>query len=240
MAEHFVETNIVIGSTVAWDRQSATVEGYLQSITDEVTLWTSARVLDEAEKVVNDRRSAAKQAARRIFDDFDAPNQHPPIEQVINFVRGELSHLRDTVVDHVIQHIKDNEYVYSGLTQIDSRRGLSNTMSDIDSDFDDVIDVLDGIRRQDRPELEYTVFTEIKREYSGYSCYSTVDRLLTDSPNDRAILMDSYHLSKENDLQLVLFITMDSDILDNETELEATLDTIEISHPQSYQLDDAT
>lgn len=234
MAEHFVETNIVIGSTVAWDRQSATIEQYLQSITSGVNLWTSSRVLDEAEKVVNERGRVAKQAAKRIFDHFDASNQHPPIKQVINFVRGELSHHRDAVVDHVIQHIKDNEYVYSGLTQTDSRGGLNNTMSDIDSDFDDVINIINDIRRDNWPKLGCTVFADIKKMYSGYQCYSTVDSLLADSPNDRDILMDSYHLSKKSGLQVVSFVTMDSDILDNDTQLEATLDTIEIGHPQSY------
>lgn len=231
MSEEFIETNIVIGYTVDWDRMAADVQQYLD--TGRANLHTSSLVLDEAEKVINERRTLAKQAARKIFTDFDAPNHHPPVDQIVDFVRSEFSQKRDAVVDHVIQHIKDNKYYYTGLTQTDSASALTSTSSDIDSDFDDAIKIVRLVRNQKCPELNCTVFTDGLEDYSIYSVFNPVNQILSGSPNDRDILMDSFHLAQENGINQLYFVTMDSDLLDNESQLESILTPIDIESPDS-------
>lgn len=93
MPDHFVETNIIIGYPVDWDRQAPVVRPYLDSLSG-INLHKSRRVLEEAEDVINDRRRLAKQAARRIFQDLDAGRHRPGTQQIVDFVWGELSHCR--------------------------------------------------------------------------------------------------------------------------------------------------
>lgn len=234
MADHFVETNIVIGYTVDWDRQSPVVREYLDSRTSATNIHTSPRVLEEAEGVVNDRRRAAKQAARLVFEKFEAGDHHPPVDQVVDFVRSELSHERDAVVDHVIQHVKDHEYYYSGLTQTSADSARSSTISDIDADFDEPVAIVEALRNGSLSEFDCRVFTDILTDYSStYTCFSSIDDILTDSPKDRDILFDAYHLTQEDGLQLLCFVTMDRHFLDNESLLESELETMDVESPET-------
>ena len=233
MLSDFMETNIIIGYTVDWDRQSAVVQRYVDTRTRSVKLHTCSRVLDEAENVINDRRRLAKQAARLVFQEFDTQSRHPPVNRVVGFVRDRLSHKRNAAVDHVIQHIEDHEYYYTGLARTDSSNALTNTLSDIDSDFDDAITIVRAIRKESCSELDCTVFVDGLNDYSHYGVFSDVDRILSGSPNDRDILMDSYHLTRENGIEHLHFITMDGDLLENESQLEALLDPIDIESPDS-------
>ena len=233
MSDDFVETNIIIGYTVDWDRQSAVVQRYVDTRAKSAKLHTCSRVLDEAEDVINARRRLAKQAARLVFQEFDTQSRHPPVSQVVNFVRDRLRHKRAAAVDHVIQHIEDHEYYYTGLARTDSSNALTNTVSDIDSDFGDAIAVVRAIRKESCFELDCTVFVDGLNDYSQYGVFSEVDRILSGSPNDRDILMDSYHLTREDGIECLHFITMDGDLLENESRLETLLDPIDIESPDS-------
>jgi hypothetical protein len=230
MPDHFIETNIIIGYTVDWDQQAPVVKQYLDSI-HSIDLYTSPRVLTEAEDVVNDRRRLTKQAAQLIFQDFDAGRHQPPIQQIVDFVWRELSHYRDSVVSHVVQHIRDNEHYYIGLTQVDTRTVLERTTDDIDDDFDAVIEIITRIRNHNCNGLDCSVFANIKQDYSSLSVFGTVDGILSNKSNDRDILLDSYHLTQEESLNPLYFVTMDSDFLDNESQLESCLSTVDIEHP---------
>ena len=233
MSDDFVETNIVIGYTVDWDRQSSIVQRYVDTRTSSVKLHTCSRVLDEAEDVINDRRRLAKQAARLVFQEFDTQSRHPPVSKVVDVVRDRLSHKRVAAVDHVIQHIEDHEYYYTGLARTDSANALSSTLSDIDSDFSDAIAVVRAIRKGSCSELDCTIFVDGLNDYSRYDVFSDVDRILSGSPNDRDILMDSYHLAREDGIEYLYFVTMDGDLLENESRLEALLDPIDVESPDS-------
>lgn len=230
MPDHFIETNIIIGYTVDWDQQAPVVKQYLDSITS-INLHTSPRVLTEAEDVVNDRRRLTKQAAQLIFQDFDAGRHQPPIQQIVDFVWRELSHYRDSVVSHVVQHIRDHEQYYIGLTQVDTRTVLERTTDDIDDDFDAVISIITSIRNHNCDGLSCSVFTNIEQDYSTLSVFGTVDSILSGKSNDRDILLDSYHLTQEESLNPLYFVTMDGDFLDNESQLESCLNTVDIEHP---------
>lgn len=232
MSNHFVETNIIIGYTVDWDRQAPVVRQYIAS-TSGVDLHTSLRVLSEAEGVVNDRRRLAKQAAKRIFENFDAGSRRPSVDDIVDFVYGELSHYGASIVDHVIQHIRDNEDYYIGLTQVNNRRVLELTTDDIDGDFDSPIGLISAIRAHNCDDFDCSVFFDIEDDYSDYAVFATVDNVLSDKPTDRDILMDAYHLTQEGDVQSLYFVTTDGDFLDSESRLESRLGTVDIEHPRS-------
>lgn len=232
MSNHFVETNIIIGYTVDWDRQAPIVRQYIAS-TSGADLHTSPRVLSEAEGVVNDRRRLAKQAAKRIFQNFDAGSHRPTIDDIVDFVYGELVHYGELVVDHIIQHIRDNEDYYVGLTQVDNRRVLELTTDDIDDDFDSPIGLISAIRAHNCDDFDCSVFSDIEDDYSDYAVFAMVDNVLSDKPTDRDILMDAYHLTQEGGVQSLYFVTTDGDFLDSESRLESRLGTVDIEHPSS-------
>lgn len=232
MSDHFIETNLVIGYTVDWDRQAPVARGYIDSIA-AIDLHTSPRVLTEAEDVVNERRRLTKQAARRIFQDFETGRMAPSVDQIVDFTYRELSHCRNSVVDHVIQYIKDHSGYFIGLTESNSRKALEATTDDIDTDFNSPIQLITSIRNHNCDGLNCTVFFGIEDDYSHYTVFGGVDAILSDSPNDRDILMDAYHLTQDNGLDSLYFVTMDGDFLDNEPELESRLGIVDIEHPRS-------
>lgn len=230
MPNHFIETNLIIGYTVDWDRQAPVVDTYLDSITG-TDLYTSRRVLTEAEDVVNKRRRLAKQAARRIFQDFDTSHSQPKINDIIKFITRELNHCSDSAVDHVIQHINDNNYYYTGLTQVDNRKVLERTNGDIDEDFEGALKIIRELRDSESNGLDIFVFNNIKNNYKENESFSTINQLL--SGNDRDILFDSNRLAQEKDINLLYFVTIDSDFLDNKSDIESCLGKINIEHPKS-------
>lgn len=240
MPNDFIETNIVIGYTVDWDRQSSVVGQYLENRPTNTTLHTSPRVLDEAERVITDRRRIAKQAARRLFQDFesdggDLGDGRPNIEDVVDFVYSDLDSQRESVRDHVIQHIRDNQFYYTGVTQVDSERGLQLTLEDIDADFAAPLDVIEALRTVQYQDLQVEIFDDIRPDYENIlPVYDAVNAHLEDSPLDRDILLDSFRLSEAEGMDGLFFVTLDSDILDYERELEEILTTVDIQHPAAF------
>ena len=227
----FIETNIIIGYTVDWDRHQASVQEYIESRSDQVDMYTCARVLKEAEDVVSARRRVAKQAAKLVFQNFDGSVEPFEIDDVVGFVRKELGNNRDPVVDHVIQHIKDNRREYTGLTKVESETELQRVVRKIDTDFNGAIAVVDSIRKRNCSELDCTIFPTSFPDLSGYGVFDNVDAIL--SGLDRDILMDSYHLTQENEIETIYFVTMDGDLIGNESSLECLLDSIDIESPDS-------
>jgi hypothetical protein len=131
--DHFVETNLVIGYTVDWDRHMEVVENYISSSGAD-PIYTSDRVLNEAEKVITDRRRLAVQAANQVYREFEGS---PPIsvDDVVGFVWKVLSNQQNSAVDHVIQYIEQNQSLYKGLIEANSSNFLKLTIEDIQSDF---------------------------------------------------------------------------------------------------------
>ncbi|MDS0261720.1 hypothetical protein NDI56_20155 [Haloarcula sp. S1CR25-12] len=208
------------------------MRSYIDSLSG-IDLHTSPRVLSEAEDVVNERRRLAKQAAKHIFQDFEAGYSRPGVDEIVDFVWKKLSHCRDAAVDHVIQHIKDNEHYYTGLTQVSSRTGLQSTSDDIDDDFNAAVNMIANIRNQNCDGFKPEIFKNINHNYNNYSVFSTIDKILSGKPTDRDILLDSYHLTQEESLSLLYFVTMDGDFLDNESDIESCLSTVDVEHPSS-------
>lgn len=229
MPDHFIETNIVIGYTVEWDRHWTEIQQYFEG-TSNIDFHTSPRVLTEAEDVVNERRRLAKQAAQRIYSDFDSRGGRPSADQIVDFVYRELSHCSDSAVDHVIQHIKDNSDYYIGLTQVDTRTVLESTTDDIDEDFDEPIGIIDDLRASDCADLDCSIFTNIQNDYSNYAVFVGVDSLSC-GPTDKNILMDAFHLTQTDGPDSLYFVTMDGHFLDNESYLEQRLGSVDIEHP---------
>lgn len=227
----FVETNVIIGETVDWDRQSSTIAAYHDRLAGQVDRWTSVRVLAEATDVVRARRRASRQAARLVFEEFEPAEREfassrPPVDQLAGFLRGTLGG-RDAVVDHVIQYVRSRPALFVGLTQTDSERALQRTIEDVGEDFDAAIDVIESIRTGG---TDITVFTDVPRSYESHDDYDAVAAVLGESPVDRAILFDADRLARESE-ETVTLVTMDGDLLDPTDRLSEILGTVVIAHP---------
>jgi hypothetical protein len=237
MVSHFIETNILIGYTVDWDDQSSVVNGYFNAVGTAADLSTSTRAVSEAKKVVTDRRRPTVQAARLVFEEFEAHTDHPSQSDIIGFLRPKLDDLRDPVRNHVFSYIESEIDMFRGLATEENDRVLRLTIGDISDDFNKAIDVLDDIKRRSSLSFDCQVYNECPDSYDGvYPVFNTVNSILVNSPNDRDLILDAFHLKMEERISPpVYFVTTDyGDILSNEGRLSDTLPGIEFRDPSSF------
>lgn len=237
MVCHFIETNILIGYTVDWDGQSSGVNGYLTAVDATRNLSTSLRAVDEAKKVVTDRRRPTVQAARLIFEEFEAKTDQPSKSDIIGFLRPKLDHLRDSVRSHVFDYIEHRIEMFRGLATEESSRVLRLTIGDISDDFNDAVDVLDDIKKERLSSFKCQVHTHLPDSYDGvYPVFSTINDILEDSPNDRDLILDAFHLKMQEEISSpAYFVTTDyGDILRNGDRLSDSLPGIEFRSPSSF------
>lgn len=230
--DHFLDTNIIIGYTVNWDRQFPSIQNYVSAIRGNTSIYSSERVLSESEKTVSKRRRLTKQAAKSIFDDFSG--RRPIADQdIIDFVYRELNQYSENAVDHVLQFIQEEMSIFKGLVDTDSENALRLTIEDIDSEFSTPLNLIDDIRREVHQGLEVAIQNWGDPDYDSiYSEYGSMRSLLPDSPMDRDILFDAYHLCEQDNISPLSFITMDrSDILSNRQTIHSLLSGIVIHHP---------
>lgn len=237
MVSHFIETNILIGYTVDWDNQSSGVNGYINAIDPDIDLSSSIRAVNEAKKVVSDRRQPIVQAARLVFQKFEAHSERPSQSDIIGFLRPKLDHLRNSVRNHMFRYIEYNIDMFRGLATEENERVLRLTIGDIADDFSGAIDVLDDIQNGRVPSFKCNIYNICPDSYKGvYPVFSTVKGILSDSPNDRDLILDAFHLKMEGEIASpVYFVTTDyGDILSNEEQLSDTLPGVEFRNPSSF------
>lgn len=237
MVSHFIETNILIGYTVNWDNQSSKVNGYLNAVDTAVDLSTSIRAVDEAKKVITERRQPTVQAARLVFEEFEAHTDRPSKSDIIGFLRPKLDHLRDAVRSHVFDYIEHEISMFRGLATEDSHRVLRLTIGDISEDFNNAVDLLDDIKKGRVPTFDCQIFDDCPDSYDGvYPVFSTVNSILNNSPNDRDLILDAFHLKMEDKIPSpVYFVTTDyGDILSNGQRLSDSLPGIDFRDPSSF------
>ena len=231
---HFIDTNLVIGYTVKWDRHHKTIEKYTTAC-KHTSVYATERVLAEAEKVVNTRRRLASQAARRVFQDFSG-NSPIATSDIVNFTRKELSSQPDSAVDHVIQYIKNEQTLYKSLVGTSSQNALRLTVNDIKSDFGAAIGVIEDLRLATDPDFDLDLFTGHLQDYSGvYSFCNRLKNILSGSTVDRDILLDAHHLTQTTGPSSLHFVTMDfHHIHANSSDIEALLSKVTIKKPSDY------
>jgi hypothetical protein len=104
-------------------------------------------------------------------------------------------------------------------------------MDDIDEEFDPAKEAVGAVQRGNGilPVIE---FSDPPRDYDGqYSSFDSLDHLL-DNTADRDILLDSWHLLRTENLDMLCFISTDSgDILSNSDEIENILTNVRVRHP---------
>lgn len=233
--DHFIDTNLVIGYTVAWDNHRPKVKKYVNFCKD-ISVYATERVLTEAERVINERRRLASQAANRIFHDFSGT---PPInlDHVVNFTRRELGGNPSNAVDHVIQYIKSEPTLYKSLIGTDNPNALNLTVDDINSDFNQAVDVIDQLRLATDPDFDLELFTGHLQDHSSeYSCFSRLDSIFGSSTVDRDILLDAHHFTQTTGPSPLQFVTMDfHHIHANSGDIESLLGGIQIKKPDDFR-----
>jgi hypothetical protein len=237
MVSHFIETNILIGHTVNWDNQSAGVSAYLNAVNADIFLSTSIRAVNEAKKVITDRRRPTVQAARLVFEGFEANTDRPSQSDIIGFLRPKLDYLRDAVRSHVFSYVEHQIDMFRGLATEESSRVLRLTIGDISDDFNKAIDVIDDIAKGRASSFKFHVYNCCPDSYDGvYPVFNTIDSILDESPNDRDLILDAFHLKVEDEIHSpVYFVTTDyGDILSNGQLLSDTLPGIEFRKPSSF------
>ncbi len=230
-SSHFVDTNILIGHSVAWDDQSHPVERYTSSSSFvESDHWASEAVLDEAEDVVNKQRRLARQAAKVVFEQGNTDGGLNAKQDLINLVRREFD---DDSIRGVLNLIEDFPHLFIGLTQSESRRALTATMNDLKDRFEKPNKFIEELRDGEEDFFSLNIFRDRPASYADLynSAFDDLDSLM-ENKADRDILFDSYHLLSSNGMSGLVFVTTDrGDILSVNDEIEEYLGGILIRSP---------
>lgn len=230
-SSHFVDTNILIGYSVAWDSQSHPVEQYTSSGSfHEADHWASEAVLDEAEDVVNKQRRLSRQAAKVVFEQGNVDPGPDAEQDLINLVRSEFD---DDSISGVLSLMEDNPHLFIGLTQSDSQRALIATINDLKNLFDKPSKFVNQLREGEEDFFSLNLFSSRPNSYADIydSTFDDLDDLV-ENKADRDILLDSYHLLHSNGMSGLVFVTTDhGDILSVNDEIEICLDGVLIRSP---------
>lgn len=242
MSDEFIETNILIGATVDWDGQAQPVTAYLSSRRTAPDVFVSARSIEEAKKVVRDRKQWAIRAGRYVFDEFDSKGQYVDIEDICRFVYKKLStaDVRDRVKDHVLRYIRHNEVNFEGLVKVTKQSGFERVVKEVRADFDDVLDILNEIKHK-RSQYEFKIYADMPDSYMDFyesrtpDIHANVVNILGSDGEDCKLILDAYHLSEGERATLPLqFVTTDTaDILSKSNDLETVVGNLEFVHPDS-------
>lgn len=222
----FWDTNIVLGYTVEWDDFSSPVDSYLQTRASERELIASTRVFDEALSVVEKQRRRARQAADRVFEQFDS-GPYDTIEDVKGFVHSEFDDDWQKV-GPILSYIDYHDSAFLGLTQTDSDRALRSTFEEISDDFDAPKQSIQRLKAEDGA-IALAHFDQglVSYESEYEEEHEELTSLLDDL--DRDILMDSYHFINVTPQSRIGFFTFDTnDIIDNRDDIEECLSGISV------------
>lgn len=242
MSDEFIETNILIGATVDWDGQSKSVTAYLSSQRTAPHVFVSARSVEEAKKVVRDRKQWTIRAGRIVFEEFNQRGSYVDIGDICDFVYKKLSDMdvRNRVKDHVLRYIRHNEVNFEGLVKLSKQSGFERVVEEIRTDFDNILDILNDIKYE-RSQYMFEIFADMPDSYSDFyksksiDIHANVARVLGFDGNDCKLILDAHHLSESGKANLpLLFITTDrEDILSKDSQLESVVSNIEFVHPDS-------
>lgn len=229
----FWDTNIVLGYTVEWDDFNSPVDSYLQTRASERELIASTRVFDEALSVIEKQRKRVRQAADRVFEQFDS-GPYDTIEDVKRFVHGEFGDDWQKV-GPILSYIDYHNNAFLGLTQTDSERALRSTFEEISDDFDAPKQSIQRLKSEDGA-IALAHFDQglVSYESEYEEEYEELSNLLDDL--DRDILLDSYHLVTVTPRSRVGFLTFDAnDIIDNNDEIEECLSGISVVNGWEFE-----
>lgn len=110
----FWDTNILLGYTIEWDDLGSPVESYLENRATERELIASTRGFDEALSVVEKQRKRTREAADRIFEQFET-GQYDTIKDVKKFVHREFGDSWGKI-GPILSYIDYHDDAFLGLT----------------------------------------------------------------------------------------------------------------------------
>lgn len=223
----FWDTNLLLGYTVDWDDFGQPVGTYRQERGSNREMAASTRAFEEAKSVVEKQRRRARQAADRVFEQFDS-GRHDTVADVKQFVYGEFADDWGKV-GPVLEYIDHHGDAFVGLAQTDAQRALRSTFEEIDEDFGGPQDAIQRLKRENG-SLALRHFGEVLDSYEAtYSRkHQRLDGLLDET--DRDLLLDTHHAVVVTARQRVAFVTFDqNDIVDNRQTIEACLRGVSVA-----------
>ncbi|WP_436931552.1 hypothetical protein [Halosimplex halobium] len=230
----FVETNVILAKTLEWDDLSVPVSEYLADRGSSQSLVTSARVFEEARRVVEKQRKRIREVAEKIHEDFD-PGYFDTIDDVLKFVDREFLDRWDKL-DPIKRYIEYYDSGFLGLTDADSESNLRMLYEDIRDDFDDALDLIEDIETGAASRVNVSNITDAPEGYLGLSEYELeyqhLDAFLDDY--DRNILLDAFWYTNETSTSPLVFVSFDSDIYSNDGRIEEQLSTLEVYDTTVY------
>lgn len=232
---HFIDTNILIGYTVEWDRLGGTVGTYLNVVGHDRTIYSSPRAVKEALYVVREQRRLAKRATRIVYEDYDRAGTYDEIEHIKRFVHSELADgTGDTTgIGGVLALIEEKENTFDGLSQINKSDIFDQLSQEIDAAFEEPIEFLEALQKVPEEGIPLQLFCETATDYENqYPQYSGLADIFEDEPTDRELLFDAFHMLKTMGLARLRFVTDDhKDFISNRNRIQNTLPSLVLSTP---------
>lgn len=231
MFDDFIDTNIIIGSRIKWDRYHNNASGYMTK--EGIKRCTSIRVYDECRNVFQKNRSLIIRYLKKFYDDIGG-RQHNSlrIDQIImSFTKKFIDKL-----DEEDQKVL-NSFVKQNLIDIKNvLLGGENKLGDFRRDIIDAFNYADNSViidcTSDSHALIYR-YDNCPKEYDNYykDEYKKIYGIINHK-DDTEILLDSYFIKDTHIKNNINFVTTDHiHILNNKPDIEFILPGINIMSP---------
>ena len=229
ISDHFLDTNVIIGSRIKWDNQRNAATRYMA--TNSVQRHISQRVYDEASEVFERIRSIINSFLDKLGNvrqRFSATPLRHYLDNVIREFRTENENrLNNNVWKALLRFIEKNfediEYsINKGKNEIlIYKRKIVRIIQEAILSYQD-----DCEYRQGSAILLHDGFPP---DYSDKEEYTKLRRIMGARNIDIHILLDSYYLGQAIILTGILFITFDKkDITSKKEDIENVLNGITI------------
>lgn len=232
---HFLDTNILIGSRISWDRQHYDAHRYMQQ--DGIRRHTSERVHRECTGVFERFRRTTLKIIKKLVDDL--PSNPNPFTLEKTIVRLAEQHAKS------LKNEKEKQALHSFVRQNmqELRECALQTEQERNTFKQRIIDAIKGALesldwdcRSDDPSVPIFCYTCCPDNYDTHLPIekSTLTATIGYEP-DTLVLLDAYFIQVHHIQENVCLVTTDNaHILKNREKIEMTLPGITIRGPGSF------
>jgi len=214
---HFVDSNMVIGLTVDWDDPNDVCSSYFEKAKkDKQHIYTSKRVKEEIENVLETCRRKIKQAIFKIHKDFNYISSQTLEKDLKGFLRKHFGNLKSVVINYMSYRLEEIRDLIKNPQKLDAKLDI------VDRDIDEPVNFLYKVATGSTI-LNY--FADVPENHSQFfhEKWKKVSKML--HTKDANIIMDAYHIVENNGVECMVFLSLDRDFTKNglKNKIEETL-----------------
>ncbi len=237
LTDHFLDSAIIIGSKIYWDRYYDYSTKYM--IIDNIKRHTSKRVYDESRGVFAKNRGLISKYLEEFGKEYinkkrklDLTKMYDSIDRFTGkfFVQNRLGEKeKKTIRNFKERNFDEFKNIILYISEIEELKRKVRTS------LNDAIDFIDNECYSDENAKIY-LYSDCPSNYKSTEC-QMLRKIINYEP-DVLILLDSYHIKIHHIENDVFFITSDHEhILDNKVEIEKIISGIFLADVENEKFD---